>query len=302
MAMKSVVGLLFLLIVLVLLGIYWFFPIGTTEFIIVNQSNNGGNLSYSTLQFYKNMRFPENKISYRIENCPLKKKDDMVRAFEMIEEISPLNFYVSLNPEISITCDSTARIEEGLFIAGEGGPTNITQAENFNVINSGSILLLRESSCSFPNIAVHELLHVLGFDHTSNENDIMYPISSCSQSITSETIQKLNELYSIPSLPDLVIEEASGVMHGKYLDVNISLRNNGLKASPQTEIKVFAGDDVVKELNVDALLVGYGRIISLTNIWISKLSVDEIKIEIASDFEELKKENNVVILKIKNKS
>jgi len=73
------------------------------------------------------MRYPNSKISYKIYDCPLQKKDNMKRAFEMISNKTILDFYsINSNEEISVTCDSKNKIEEGLFIAGEGGPTNMS--------------------------------------------------------------------------------------------------------------------------------------------------------------------------------
>ena len=67
------------------------------------------------MQFYNNMRFPEPRISYRIENCPLQKADDMKNAFFTIENKTILRFYpVSNNEEILVTCDSKAKFE-GIF-------------------------------------------------------------------------------------------------------------------------------------------------------------------------------------------
>ena len=67
-------------------------------------------------------------------------------------------------------------MKEGLFIAGEGGPSNITKSGDFSVITHGSILLIKESKCERPNIAIHELLHALGFDHSENPNNHSNPL------------------------------------------------------------------------------------------------------------------------------
>lgn len=298
-----VLSTIFIIVAVGLLILYWFVPLSTTEFTSINAPDSVGigNLSAEALQFYPNMRFPKQAISYKIYDCPLQKRDDMVRAFNTIEQETLINFYpVQSGEEISVNCEDTQRIEEGLFIAGEGGPTNITKSGDFNVIFGGSILLLRESQCPNPNVGIHELLHVLGFDHVDEEGNIMYPVSKCDQQISQGTIDLIDELYAIPSYPDIGFENVSAVMHGKYLDASFSIRNKGLERAPSTNVKIYADDKLVKEVSVDFLEIGHGRIISLTNIWVSKLSTDSVSFEIDSVFAELSKDNNIVELSVRD--
>ncbi len=190
---------LFLLIFLLLSSAWMFFPYQNGIFEITS----GGNSNFSlydygndNMQFYKNMRFPDSTISYKIENCPLQKTNDMENSFKIISNLTSLRFYpADQNQEILITCKERTVIEDGLFIAGEGGPTKIVSEKNFNVILNGEILLLRESDCPTPNVEIHELLHVLGFNHSANSKNIMYPISRCGQTIGEDTIELLNNLY-----------------------------------------------------------------------------------------------------------
>jgi len=302
MSWKIVFSLVFFIVVVTLLVVYWFIPFDTTEFIISSgsQDNKFYNLSSESIQFYPNMRFTESGISYRIENCPLNKREHMVNAFQAIESLSLLKFYpVNLNEEIYVTCDSKTRIEGGLFIAGEGGPINITKSGEFNVIHNGKVLLLRDSNCENPNVGIHELLHVLGFDHVDNKSSIMYPVSNCDQEIDQSIIDILNSLYSIRSYPDLEYENVSAVMHGKYLNTNFTVKNNGLKDSGNFKIVIYADSKIVKEMDIDSLKIGNGRIISLTNVWVAKFNTNSIRFEIFYGGSELKKENNIAILQIK---
>ncbi|MEK6906042.1 MAG: matrixin family metalloprotease, partial [Nanoarchaeota archaeon] len=229
---------------------YWFIPFKTTDFQPdYNRNSNFSINSSGSMQFYPNMRYPEPVISYSITDCTLKKKDEMVRAFDFISNLTVLKFYpTGETPEISITCDSNNKIEGGLFIAGEGGPTNITKTEKFSVILAGKILLIRESGCKTPNVPIHELMHVLGFDHSDNSGNLMYPISDCSQTIGEDSIELINQLYSVPSYPDLSFEGVSATMHGAYLDTDISIRNNGLKQSETFKVKIYADEKMIKEI------------------------------------------------------
>ena len=302
MEWKTIFGLLFFIIVIVLLGFYWIVPFDETDFgfkeknynFSLNESNNSG------MQFYQRMRFPSSNISYKIEDCPLGKKEDMERAFVIISEKTILSFYaIESKEEIFVTCDSMNKMEGELFIAGEGGPTNITKTSNFNVIKNGAITLIRESQCENPNVGIHELLHVLGFDHSPNPNNIMYELSRCNQEISQDIIDTINDLYSTPSYADLSMENASAVMHGKYLDASFIVTNNGLKDSRHSTVRIYADNEMVKEFEMEELQIGYGRKITLQNIFILQISVDRLKFVVSYDQPELNKEDNEIILDIK---
>ena len=288
----------FVLVVSLLLIAYWVVPFNSTDF---GSASGNSNFSLdglnSEMQFYENMRFPEPKISYYVYDCPLQKTNDMEQAFEILTNETILEFNkVNSDQEISITCDSRTKLEEGLFIAGEGGPTNITKTSDFNVILGGKILLIRDSNCGTPNVALHELLHVLGFDHSSNKQNIMYNISGCGQTIGDDIINLINEIYSIESLSDLTLENVSATMNGKYLNTNISIRNNGLKDSEDFKVNIYADEKLVKNVDMDGLKIGYGTSVMLSNLLIKQISVDELVFEIEYLFDELDKLDNKIVL------
>ena len=297
---KAIFGFIFLLIVVSLLVIYWFVPLNSSEFLVKTRETNFSLDSKSDMQFYLNMRFPESRISYKIDDCTLQKQDDMKRAFNIVEDLTDLDFYpTTSNEEIYVTCSSTNKFEGGMFIAGEGGPTNITKGNDLNVIFQGTILLIKDSKCSEPNVALHELFHVLGFNHSENSNNIMYYVSKCRQEISDDMVDLINELYSIPSYADLSFEDVSANMNGKYLNTNFTIRNYGLKDTTSSKLKIYADGKEIKSIDIHPLEIGYGRSISLTNVFISQLNVNELEFLIETSFPELDKENNKIILEIK---
>jgi len=300
MRLKIFFSFLFIILFVFLLAVYWFVPLGDVVSFDFKPKNYNFSINGEDMQFYSNLRFKGSDISYNILDCPLSKKNDMEYAFDIVSNKTRLSFYpVASGEEISITCDDSERFEGGLFIAGEGGPINITKTENFNVILHGKILLIRESTCERPNIAIHELFHVLGFKHSNNLNNIMYNISKCSQIIGEDNINLIDQLYSIPSYPDLSFENIDSSMVSRYLDTNISIRNNGLRESEMAKIIIYADGKNIKEIELKPIDIGYGITISLTNIFINKLNVDSLEYVIDSDFDEIDRENNRAVLKIK---
>lgn len=299
MGWKNVLLFIFSLISIVLLIIYWFFPYVPIDLKFNSNANFSVEAQEGEMQFYKNMRFPYKRISYQIaDKCTLQKKGEMTRAFEIIEEKTLLEFYPLEGGVINVYCEDKTRIGEGgLFIAGEGGPSNVSLGKQFSVIQGGEILLIRNSNCQKPNVAIHELLHVLGFDHSDNPNNIMYPIGNCKQTIGDDLINKINELYSIPSLSDLVFENVSASMKGRTIDLAISVENQGLIDSESFDIVIYGDDKEIKRFESKGLQVGYREKITLTNQIISQWKINELRFVIENNFEELNKKNNEIILK-----
>jgi len=279
--------------------IYWFLPFEEIQFGVNKNPNfNIGNIS-TKMQFYKNMRFPDSKISYKIDkNCTLKKKSEMIKGFNYLDNLTLLEFYPVLkSEEIGVNCNEKSKTSKsGLFIAGEGGPTKITSGKNFNIIFKGNILLLRESSCERPNIEIHELLHALGFDHSKNKNNIMYPVTKCSQTIGKDLLNKIKKLYSFPSYPDLKIENVSAEISGRYLQINISVRNIGLSDSKKGELIIYGDKEILKKFDFKKIKVGYGLNIKLENIWVSKRKIEKLKVSIETKNKELSLINNQITL------
>lgn len=261
---------------------------GNSNFTIGNVTN---------MQFYPNMRFPEKTISYKISECTLEKQNNMEHAFEIISNKTILSFQpTQINEEISVTCDSKNRIEGDFPIAGEGGPTNITKTNLFSVVTYGQILLIKDSECKNPNVAIHELLHVLGFKHSENKENIMYFLSVCEQEIGQDQIDLINELYQTPTLPDLAFEDVSATLQNKYLDTTIEIKNNGLVASGEANILIYADDKIEKTIELNSLEIGQGVKITLENVKISKSNPAQFRFSILSEFNEIDKTNNEITL------
>ena len=303
MGWKFVLSLFFFILVVILLIFYWILPIGDLiEFKISGGSSNFTlNASLNTsMQFYENMRYQSSEISYKIDSCPLAREDEMKRTFVFLENRTILNFYeVGEDEEISVTCEDSVIGEEGLFIAGEGGVTNVVVTENFNVIFNGMIILIRETKCPDPIIGTHELLHALGFDHSDNPNNIMYPTVNCKQTIGEDLIEHVSWLYSFPTLPDLFFENASASMKGGYLDFTMTIRNQGLENSENSTLIIYADNKSIKEFEIEPIPIGSGRIVILSKVFVMQRNIQKLELFIEHNSEELNKNNNHLLLEIK---
>ncbi len=282
--------------------VFWLnFPGETLEYkpftaqVISNAPEAGSNPSGEGTQFYPNMRFPSRSISYRLESvCPQKRWEDVERAFEIISEKTVLEFYESKeNPEIRILCSQIAPEpkQEGHFIAGEGGPTEIINTTNYAIILSGNISLYREEKCEEPKIAIHEILHALGFDHYNNSQSIMNPVTGCMQEIDSYIIEEINRIYKTNSLPDLIIDSVSANKTGRYLNFEINVSNQGLADAENAELEVYNSDGKAANFTLGKIEMGMKKMLSVQNIKLSGSS-EQIIIVVNLDEMELDKQNN----------
>lgn len=302
MGVKIILSILFFALVMTLLIFYWFVPFRNINFEKTPTGDNSfvlNNTANTNMQFYENMRYSYSNIKYNIQNCPLKKENDMELALDILENKTILKFEpVNQDQDITIKCSGETKIEKDFFIAGEGGPTQVFKTGNFNIIKKGEILLLKDSKCSKPNIAIHELLHALGFKHSSNPNNIMYNYTECYQEISDDIIALINELYSYPSYSDLEFRNVSAFMHGKYLDTNFTIVNNGLVSSSNSKILIYADEKLIEEIQIESLDVGYGKKSMYKNIWIEQRDIQIIEYVIETNENELNKKNNKIKLQI----
>ena len=252
-------------------------------------SNIGRNLSGvsgEVVQFFPNMRYRDRVISYRLESvCTQAKWTNIQRAFSIISERTSLEFYSSTtNPEIRVLCSdvSPEADEEGHFIAGEGGPSKIINTTSFSVILSGKISLYRDEKCDEPKIAIHEILHALGFDHYNNSNSILYPVTGCDQDIDDEIINDINNLYSIDSLPDLTIENLVVNLTGRYLNFDINVTNMGLADSRNVRTDIYADSKKVANFSLEDLEIGAKSILTVQNVKLPR-GVDGLVFVVDSD-------------------
>ena len=251
------------------------------------------------LQYAPNMRYASPDISYRISNCPGEKVLDIKRALEIISGKTILSF-AAIESEEDLLISCTPSIfndnprEDGSARLGKGSPEYIL-GEKFHVITHGDVYLKRSFACDEPLVEIHEILHAFGYDHSSNKQHIMYPRARCGQMINSEITDDINNIYAIPSLPDLSIGNAT-LKKGRNNDsiLTFKMKNLGLVKSKKALLVIYDIDNqkMLDEYEVEGIDIDEnrgGRIVY-------PFTVSVLKLEIIASFDELEKENNIVEL------
>lgn len=265
---------------------------------------------FEAKQFYPNMKFNHNKISYNIdENCEEKKKEKILSAFSKLSEnVNILIFYPSLDePDIDISCAQKLEeeINEKHFVAGEGGAKEIIRTGRFNIITKGVILLydnnkLKTIECEYPNVELHELMHVLGFDHVDNKQSLMFPfIDSCDQKLDYSLIEKLIQLYSQENFPDLHFENVNATKKGRYLDFKVVIKNSGSVNSDNVTLTILDNEKIIEEKDLGKFKFGSGISLETRNLKLNHLNPEKISfiIDRNNKIKELDENNNIAEVK-----
>ncbi|MFA5174542.1 MAG: CARDB domain-containing protein [Candidatus Pacearchaeota archaeon] len=304
--------LVLVIILILLIGAYFFYLNIPGNPVNLKPVISGGelqvlNLSSEVKQFYPNMKFNHNEISYKIDaSCTEEKKNNIIGAFdELSKKVGLIRFVLSENPDIDVSCteDEKNAIKENYFIAGEGGAKEIIQTERFNVITQGIILLYgnphKAVKCDWPNVELHELIHVFGFDHSSDKNSLMYPyLTSCNQRLDQSIVDNLKELYSIPNLPDLYFDNVNAIKKGRYLDFNVTIKNSGDISAENVLLTLLDENEKVDSFNLKKIDFGAGVTFSVSNLKLINRNSGDIKLVIDYDnsISEIDESNNVAEL------
>ena len=276
------------------------------SFFGTGEDKNVLNVSSQATQLLPNLRFSEKRVSYFMSpECSSNPKatNNFRLARDAIEEgTGIITFHPESkeNADILVTCSKETReTAEGSLIAGEGGVSQYLKSTTYPVILKANVSLNEESSCDYPVVAVHELLHAFGFEHISNPEVILYPYVRCNQRIDSKMIEMLKNIYAIESLPDVYfnMNKTEAIRDGNYFNLTVQIENKGLVNSKSVVFNVYADGTKIFTRILDEVSLDAGSIIFLYD---ARLPSDNtlIKLELISTEKELNKENNIVELKV----
>lgn len=293
-----------------LIAVYYFYNNSEkiSEVLQIVGYNSGAeknvNASNELAQFSQDMRFNHNVISFYINpECEESKVTRMHRAFSIInEETGIISFKPAeeISADILVGCSQDSyESEKNVFVSGEGGPTSYFELSFYPMIMKGKVLLYNEDSCDYPITELHELFHVLGFEHINKSNLIMYPYINCNQEINPELIKKLKQLYSIEPLAELYFSNISAVKTGNYLNFSVQINNEGLFDAENVNLKVLDSEN--KEIDsfaFEKLPIGTSSTFSVTYLRLPSSSTSRIKLFLDYSGKEYNKNNNLVELSV----
>jgi hypothetical protein len=302
--------IIFLLGLLIYIGWNYIIPSTPVNLYPNFTSFNPENSNVSDVkQFYPNMKFNHNDLSYSIDSsCEDTKKENVLEALDYIHsKVFSINFHeVTSGADIEVVCYELNReVGKDHFVAGEGGAKEIIQTGRYNVINDGVISLYKNSrnsiTCDWPNVELHELMHVFGFDHSNNKNSLMYPfLESCSQELDDVIVKELNRLYSEENLPDLYFSDLSAVKKGIYLDFNLTIKNSGVIDARDVKLTILDNGEKVDTFDLQSINYGSGMILGMENLKLLHRDPKEIKfvIDIDNEIKEFDKGNNIAYVNL----
>lgn len=294
-------------IILLLLIFAGFFFISTygnikiegKQFFIQTNDEKYINATNQLSMFLPNMRFDTDSISYSFVECDRESQDRMKQAFQIIsDETQDVIFYENQFPKITIYCaQQKDEQRNSTFVAGEGGPNKVILSDLYPLIIDGKIYLYNlenKKNCEYPIVELHELMHVFGFDHINKTDEILYPYVKCEQRITQDIVNELKRIYSEKPKADLTLQNLSALMHGNYLDFNITILNRGLVSATNIKLEIIGTEKIIETIEVDNISPGISQTITVKNILVKANNQKNITFKVTTNSEEYFFENNLL--------
>lgn len=268
-----------------------------------------------------NLRWNHFPLTVYIDDSFIRQKNpeyvtDVIKALDKWEETGIASFSVIYIPDADITIEWVPSLKEKALDTLGNTDIKFINISQFGIIQSATIELLTRSesrqltSNDMVNLALHEIGHAIGLQHT-NEDDIMNPVltvpSKSVKEISTSDINNLKKLYEIPAKPDLKISEVnitkfSFTRFGRdyfYLNISISMQNVGLVDAENFVLQLIADNAVVNQETIQKLELG-----TILNIFQGNLKADRnftsvrVSVDSQNDIDEINETNNFINIQV----
>lgn len=277
----------------------------TTEITVIEEpSSSSTRWNHFPLTVYINDEFIKQKNP--------EYADDARQALDIWQDTRLVSFSIVNNPKADVTIKWVTSLKEKSLDTLGNTEIKLINVSKFGIMQNATIELLAKSesrelsSNDMVNLALHEIGHALGLQHT-NKDDIMNPVliipSKNIISVSPNDISNLLELYKDPVKPDLKIiginaTKSTFTRLGQnyfYLNISIDVQNAGLSNAENFNMQ-FAADNLVVNEGTQSMLEP-GNILS---IFQGNLKIDrnftsvQVSIDPENKIDELNETNNFI--------
>ncbi len=154
--------------------------------------------------YAKNLRWRDLPIPVYLNQTCSSQRSEILQSIQTWESETVISFVLTDQSDctncIHVNCFTESDVKktgDGKFlVVGQGWPTFYSLGD-FKIISRGLInLYSTDVKCIKPIRIIHEFGHVLGLDHSTDENNVMYQHEICSSVVTQDIKDTFQNLYS----------------------------------------------------------------------------------------------------------
>lgn len=173
-----------------------------------------------------NLKWDKSVVSFGFtSDFPDKYKEAVRNAFQTWDKVISINFSETQNPDINIIMGDlvhggcpvnflTTTLAHGCMNDPEkwgnfAGDLHFNKNQKWSTSNS-----ISKDEIDVETIALHEIGHILGLEHSFNNNSVLfayYTKGSIKRTLTTDDIDGIRELYSAITVPDVVTYDISNI-------------------------------------------------------------------------------------------
>ncbi len=241
---------------------------------------------------------------------------DVRKALDLWQSTGIVSFSLFENTSADITIEWVPTLKEKALDTLGNTNINFVNTSQFGLIQNAKIEMLTKSdsrqlnSNDMINLALHEIGHAIGLQHTTEE-DIMNPVlivpSNSVKEISTRDLGNLQEIYKTPAKPDLKISSINATKstftrldrNYFYLNIFIAVQNVGLVDAENFSLQLSADNVVINEDVIQKIYPGNTLEIFQGNIKVDRnFTSIQVDLDPQNTIDELNEENNFAKLEV----